>query len=46
MLNIDKSWTRLVALRAQLLRRPQVTTDRPPVAVRPVHSGRPRSARR
>jgi hypothetical protein len=33
ILNIDKSWTRLVALRAWVLRRPQVTTDRPPVAV-------------
>ena len=31
ILNIDKSWTRLVALRAKVLRRPQVTTDRPPV---------------
>jgi hypothetical protein len=35
ILNIDKSWTRLVALRAKLLRRPQVTTHRPPVPVRP-----------
>lgn len=34
ILNIDKNWTRLVALRAKLLRRPQVTRDRPPVAVK------------
>lgn len=34
LLNIDKNWTRLVALRAKLLRRPQVTRDRPPVVVR------------
>jgi hypothetical protein len=33
-LNIDTSWTRLVALGAKLLRRPQVTTDRPPVPVK------------
>jgi hypothetical protein len=29
ILNIDKSWTWLVAIRAKLTRRPQVTTDRP-----------------
>jgi hypothetical protein len=34
ILNIDKSWTRLVALRAKLTRRPQVTTDRQPVGVK------------
>ena len=34
ILNIDRSWTRLVALKAKILRRPQVTRDRPPVAVR------------
>jgi hypothetical protein len=32
MLNIDKSWTWLVSMRAKLTRRPQVTTDRPPVS--------------
>ena len=35
ILNIDKSWTWLVAMRARLTRRPQVTTDRPPVSVKP-----------
>ena len=35
ILNIDKSWHRLVKWRAKLLRRPQVTTNRPPVAVNP-----------
>jgi hypothetical protein len=34
ILNIDKSWTWLVHLRAKLTRRPQVTTDRPPVPVK------------
>jgi hypothetical protein len=34
ILNIDKNWTRLVAAKAKLLRRPQVTRDRPPVPVR------------
>jgi len=34
ILNIDKSWTRLVALKARLLGRPQVTRDRPPVPAR------------
>ena len=34
ILNIDKSWTRLVALKAKVLRRPQVSRDRPPVVVR------------
>jgi len=29
ILNIDKSWTWLVAMRAKLTRRPQVTRDRP-----------------
>ena len=33
ILNIDRSWTRLVALRAKLLRRPQVARDRAPVPV-------------
>ena len=37
ILNIDKSWTRLVRLRAMILRRPQVTTDRPPVKVKLRH---------
>ena len=31
ILNIDKSWTWLVSMRAKITRRPQVTTDRPPV---------------
>jgi hypothetical protein len=35
ILNIDKTWTRLVALRAKITRRPQVTRDRPPVPVKP-----------
>lgn len=35
ILNIDRNWTRLVALRCKLLRRPQVTTDRPPIPVSP-----------
>jgi hypothetical protein len=34
ILNIDKSWTWLVTVRAKLTRRPQVTTDRPPVPVK------------
>ena len=34
ILNIDKSWTFLVFLRAKLTRRPQVTTDRPPMPVK------------
>jgi hypothetical protein len=34
ILNIDKSWTWLVAMRAKLTRRPQVTTDRPPANVK------------
>jgi hypothetical protein len=34
ILNIDKSWTWLVAMRAKITRRPQVTTDRPPEKVR------------
>jgi len=35
ILNIDRTWTRLVALRAKLTRKPQVTRDRPPVPVTP-----------
>jgi hypothetical protein len=35
ILNIDKSWTWLVSMRAKLTRRPQVTTDRPPVPLKP-----------
>jgi hypothetical protein len=35
ILNIDKSWTRLVALRARLTRRPQVANDRAPVGPTP-----------
>lgn len=35
ILNIDKSWTWLVAMRAKITRRPQVTTDRPPIPVSP-----------
>ena len=38
ILNIDKSWTWLVAMRAKLLRRPQVTTDRPPLTAKPRRS--------
>jgi hypothetical protein len=34
ILNIDKSWTWLVSVRAKLTRRPQVTTDRPPIPVK------------
>jgi hypothetical protein len=34
ILNIDKSWTWLVAMRAKLTRRPQVTRDRPPLRVK------------
>ena len=34
ILNIDKSWTWLVSVRATLTRRPQVTTDRPPIRVK------------
>jgi hypothetical protein len=33
--NIDKSWTWLVSVRAKLTRRPQVTTDIPPIPVTP-----------
>ena len=40
ILNIDKSWTWLVAMRAKLTRRPQVTTDRPP-ASGPVKTTKP-----
>jgi hypothetical protein len=35
ILNIDKSWTWLVAMRARLTRRPQVTNDRPPESTTP-----------
>ena len=31
LLNIDRNWTRLVKLRCKLMRKVQVTTDRPPL---------------
>ena len=37
ILNIDHTWTALVRLRVLLLRRPQVSTDPPPI--RPTPSG-------
>ena len=40
ILNIDKSWHRLVKWRAKLLRRPQVTTNRAPVVVKASRAGR------
>jgi hypothetical protein len=34
ILNIDKNWTRLVTLSCKVLRKVQVTDDRPPVPVK------------